>query len=530
MGISLRNSMKLGKFSECKVVAGHDGLDRIIENITIMEVPDIVKWLKGRELILTSLFAIKDDIDAQNLLIHRLYYAGATALAIKPFETMDGIPEGIIENANKLGFPVIQIPEEVKYLDILSPVMHHIFNEKVVLQEDIEQVTSVLQEISISSQGIEVFVENVSSITKNIVTIESELPFIETPKPEKAISPLTKDQKHELSILRRPVRYERTYGDTKIPCIVAPIIVDDEYFGNITCWAVNNDFVSMDIAVLEKASSLLSLEFLKIKVKYDMEQQYINDFMRELIFNESISDDNIIEWGSKYRLSKEQKYFCMLIGEKMEHQNNIQDRVEKSELSSLLLEDYSQMLVGIIRNKICIIVPLDEEDQKTICEKIFAKVKKYTSKMHDFYAGVGEIYEGPKGIRKSFFQAEQAFKLKKLSKDVNSIIYYKELGSYRLLGSLIGTQQLHDFYEETIGTLLKFDSKGELIHTLKAYYENNEAIKGTAKELFVHVNTLKYRIKRIEEITGLDLKKSEDKMNLFLGLKIHELLNYQKEQ
>src|SRR5699024_10652190 len=217
MGISLRKSMKLGKFSECKVVAGHDGLDRIVENITIMEVPDIVQWLKGRELILTSLFAIQDDQDAQNILIQRLYYAGATALAIKPFETMDNIPEGIIENANKLGFPVIQIPEHVKYLDILSPVMHHIFNDKVVLQEDIEQATSVLQEISLSSQGVDAFVENVSSITKNMVTIESEFSFMQMPKPKKSISPLSNDQKHELSILKRPIRYDKEFDGTTVP-------------------------------------------------------------------------------------------------------------------------------------------------------------------------------------------------------------------------------------------------------------------------------------------------------------------------
>src|SRR5690625_3959937 len=106
MSISLREAMKSGKFNECKVVAGEEGMDRIIENITIMEVPDIVKWLKEKELIITSLFAIKDDTDAQNLLIHRLFYAGATALAVKPFETLEEIPKTIIENANKLGFPV----------------------------------------------------------------------------------------------------------------------------------------------------------------------------------------------------------------------------------------------------------------------------------------------------------------------------------------------------------------------------------------------------------------------------------------
>ncbi|MEI3607489.1 PucR family transcriptional regulator ligand-binding domain-containing protein [Pseudogracilibacillus sp. SE30717A] len=529
MSLSLKNSMKLGKFGECEVVAGHQGMDRMIENITIMEVPDIVKWLKGRELILTSLFAIKNDKDAQNLLIQRLYYAGATALAIKPFESMGEIPEGIIESANKLGFPVIWIPNHIKYLDILSPVMHYIFNEKVVLQEDIEQATNVLQEISLNSQGLDVFVENVSSIMKNIITVESEFTYIKVPKPNKPISPLSKDQKHELSIIKRPIRYERQYGDEDIPCIVAPLIVDGEFFGNVTCWAVNNKHLTIDLAILEKASTLLSLEFLKVKVKYDMEQQYKNDFMRELIFNVSISDENLIEWGSKYFIKKDTKYFCMLLGERVDNLANINNVIEKAEINSLLMKDWPKMLLGIIRNKICMILPVENREIKKTCKQIFRKVKDVFGQELDLCAGIGEVYEGPQGIRKSFFQAEQAFKLKKMAKDSIQIIYYSELGAYRLLGPLIGKPQLNDFYEETIGKLVNQDPKGEFVKTLRVYFANNEALKITASELFIHVNTLKYRMNRIEEITGLNLRKTEDKMNLYLGLKAFELLTYQQE-
>lgn len=524
MSISLRNSMKLGKFSECEVVAGHSGVDRIIENITIMEVPDIVKWLKGRELILTSLFAIKNDKDAQNLLIQRLSYAGATALAIKPFESMEGIPEGIINSANKLGFPVIRIPEQVKYLDILSPVMHHIFNEKVVLQEDLEQATNVLQEISLNAQGVDVFVENVSTITKNLVTIESEFSFIKTPIPEQSISPLSEAAKHELSIIKRPIRYERKYGDELVPCVVAPIIVDGEYYGNITCWAVKNEHLTMDLAILEKASSLLSLEFLRLKVKYDMEQQYKNDFMRELLFNESISENDLIEWGTKYSISKDNKYVCLLLDE--DEKENTKQLIRKAEVNAKLLKEWPKMLIGMIRNRICMIHSVDERDLKETCEKIITKLSTQLDG-HGLTLGVGEVYKGPLGIRKSFFQAEQALKLTKRIKDSKNIIYYEELGAFRLLGLLIEKPELMDFYNETIGKLLKHDPKGEFIKTLQTFFYHNEALKVTAEDLYIHVNTLKYRLKRVEEITNCDLRMSEDKMNIFIGMKIHELI--QKE-
>ncbi|MGM8211914.1 PucR family transcriptional regulator [Virgibacillus sp. W0430] len=532
MSISIRNSMKLGKFRACEVVAGHEGLDKVVENITIMEVPDIVKWLKGRELILTSLFAIKDDADAQNLLIQQLYYAGASALAIKPFESMKGIPNVIIQSANKLGFPVIQIPEHVKYLDILSPVMHQIFNEKVVLQENLEQATNMLQEISLHAQGLNAFVKTMAHLTRNIVTIESEFSYIPTPQPEKDICTLSNDQKHELSVIKRPIRYERTYGDVVVPCIVAPIIVDNDYYGNITCWAVKHDHLAMDLAVLEKASTLVSLEFLRLKVKYDVEQQYKNEFMRELLFNKSLTEQDLVERGARYEIYREEQYVCILLEEVHELNDaslSKDKQLNKIEVQTILQKKWPTVLVGVIRGLICIIVPIDKADVHATCNAVWEQIRYYCRKNIHFVLGVGEQSAGPKGIRTSFFQAEQALQLTKTLQVQEDIIYYDQLGAFRLLSPLLGQKELEEFYEDTIGRLVDQDPKKELIKTLKMYFLCNESLKDTANALFIHVNTLKYRLKRVEELTGYHIRKTEEKTSLFLGLKIFELLQFKEE-
>src|SRR5699024_9945906 len=127
------------------------------------------------------------------------------------------------------------------------------------------------------------------------------------------------------------------------------------------------------------------------------------------------------------------------------------------------------------------IIPLVEgEDEQSIPETIFERLKRHTSENIDLYSSVGEVFKGPKGIRKSFFQAEQAFKLKKMDKNSGDIVYYKKMGAYRLLGPLVGTRQFTDFYEETLGTLIKEDPKKELLETLYAYFEHNETIKRTS--------------------------------------------------
>ena len=530
MSISLRNAMKLGKFNECEVVAGHEGLKRVIESVTIMEVPEVVQWLKGKELILTSLFAIRDDLDAQNMLVQNLHTAGATALAIKPSQFVESIPEGILNSANNLGFPIIHIPDDVKYLDILSPVMHHIFNEKVVLQEDLEQATKVLHEISLNAQGVEKFVESVGYLTKNMVTIESKFSFIKVPTFQNKISPLKEDEIYELSVIQRPLHFNRKYGNETISCIVAPIMSERQYFGNITCWEVNNEHLSTDLAILEKASSLLSLEFLKEKVKYDIEQQYKSDFIREILFSENVKGKNFINWGEKYRITKDTEYVCLLFNARDKNsQAKNYVKLKDYQINTIIQEIQPEVLVGHIRNGICIIIPFKEFNVNKICNKIYDALSNYIGSKLLLSLGVGRTGKGPEGIQKSFIQAEQASYLSETIKNFKGIIHYDDLGAYRLLSQLKGKQVLDDFYEETIGKLIVEDTNNELLKTLKSYFYNNEVLKMTANDLYIHINTLKYRMKKIEDITKQNLKSSEGKMNLFLGLKIHELLNQNEE-
>jgi PucR family transcriptional regulator, purine catabolism regulatory protein len=528
MGITLQNALKIGKFAECEVVAGHKGLSKIVENITIMEVPNIVKWLKGKELLLTSLYSVKDDEDAQGSLIQSLYDAGVTALAIKPFNSLESIPEVIVRSADQLGFPVIKIPEQVKYLDILSPVMHAIFDDKIVIQEDLEQASHILNEISLNSQGIDVFINTLGYLTKNVITIDSRFPFRKMPKPDVEISPLTQEEIYELGFIKHPIRLKRKYGDEMVSCIVAPVIVDGQLYGNITCWEMNSDFIGIDIAILEKASTLLALEFLRLKVQYDIEHQYKNDFMRELLFNESMNEKDLIEWGEKYHLSSDKKYICMLLsGEK--NSLEFEKLMKLNEVDYIIQKRWKKVIVGRIRNFICIIFPLEELGEQSFklhCETLFNHLKYYSGSRFEARMGVGRVNHGVNGIRSSYFQAEQAIKLGISTKAMKEVIYYDDLGVYRLLNLLAGEKELNDFYKETVGKLAEYDLNHDLnlVETLRMYVHYDENLKVTSQKMFIHVNTLKYRIQKIELLTGYSLHNTDGKMMLYVGLKIHEML------
>lgn len=281
MGITVEQAMKIGGLKACAVVAGHQGLERMLKVVTVMEVPDIVRWLKGGELLLTSLYPIKDDAEAQAGLVRNLAEKGISALAIKPHRFIDAIPSVILEEADSNDFPIIEIPEEVSYLDILGPVMNTVFHNKVVIQEDLEQAYKLLDEIKYNKDGdIDQLRKTLSYLTKYDVQLDTFVSYMHVPEHDLLVAPLTVEQKRELEMIQRPIHVNRwnEKEESDQDCLVAPVIIDGRLVGAITCIGVETGLMEVDLAILERGVTVLSMELMKKKALYELEQQYKSDF------------------------------------------------------------------------------------------------------------------------------------------------------------------------------------------------------------------------------------------------------------
>ncbi len=139
--------------------------------------------------------------------------------------------------------------------------------------------------------------------------------------------------------------------------------------------------------------------------------------------------------------------------------------------------------------------------------------------------GVSRIVEGITGLREAVMQATEACRLGQLVSTCTSPYYYEDLGLYRLLGGLRDREELARFYRETVEPLARYDREHntELVHTLDVFFAENANASSTARSLYVHRNTLNYRLQRIVEITGMDLNDAEARLALQLGIKIHHL-------
>ena len=117
--------------------------------------------------------------------------------------------------------------------------------------------------------------------------------------------------------------------------------------------------------------------------------------------------------------------------------------------------------------------------------------------------------------------------VEKLSRtSVGNILHYDDLGLYRIL-SFDGLQgELVEFCSDTIKPLVEYDkaNNSELVKTLKIYFQCDGNMKKISEKMYMHYNTIIYRIQKIKDITGIDLENGDSRLNLEIALKAMELI------
>ncbi|MCG4585329.1 helix-turn-helix domain-containing protein, partial [Anaerosalibacter bizertensis] len=159
--------------------------------------------------------------------------------------------------------------------------------------------------------------------------------------------------------------------------------------------------------------------------------------------------------------------------------------------------------------------------------KFGRSIKEYVEQEIDYInivIGIGRYYENILNIDRSYKEAKKALVVEKNMS--NGILHFDQMRIYKLLTKVEDKNELRIFYNEILYPIKKYDEKNNtnLLGTLEMYFEYNENMNATSKALYIHVNTLKYRLNRIKEILNIDDLNIENKVELYLSLKVMKLL------
>jgi len=195
----------------------------------------------------------------------------------------------------------------------------------------------------------------------------------------------------------------------------------------------------------------------------------------------------------------------------------VQDILEKHALKVPII-DKDDAVIFFIRS---------EENCMNRLDKALKEIQETIKRRMDSLSvsvGIGNSYKDLKMMKQSLNEAELAIDSAKCQELDDTITKYKDIGIYGLLFSIPNRTVLENYYSEVLGKINNDNKDNNLIEILETYLNENCNITVTAEKLFLHRNTLKYKIKKIEELLNCDLHNFNDCIKVKIALYINKVL------
>lgn len=313
---------------------------------------------------------------------------------------------------------------------------------------------------------------------------------------------------------------------------VFPVVVSGEICGFLSHVESGRPLGPEGSSLLMHATHAVAIELLKQKGIAETEQKMRRDFFRDLLFsNGNISPETLHRRATYLGYQLSSSYWVLVVEYDMvPNEELLPDEVKRlaSTLNSLL--SFRQALVITQTQGATILYPVKEgqptlEKVQHLCETIRQKVSG-TTEGWTVSIGVGMLYPDLLSIPRAYREAQHAVKIGRALGGTHSITTFSELGIYRMLLQFAESRNPNEFFCEALERLLEYDQQAdkELVKTLRAFLECNGNLTETSDRLFIHRNTLKYRLERIRDITQIDLDDSENRLMLHLGLKMNQIV------
>lgn len=550
MEITIKDLLKVGPLKTSQVVAGYQKLDNVVKGVTIIEAPDIVNWLSGGELLLTSLYSGPGEGMNYREYIHKMSQKEVSALAIKVRRFVDEIPTEIIEAANEYGLPIIELDGSVRFVDIMYPVMEELFNSQVVKLKYYKDVQERFTTLALQCEGLEAICCNLEELVgnpvvvydKNFKCIRSTNPSVERfEEPEKFA--LRENLNDKFSYYRQSVCYPEL-ENRFLSQVVVPIQAFNQIKGYLTIVELNKPIVEMDFISIEHAATVTTLDMVKRFAVKQVEYKFKNDLIEHILSGE-LASTNAQERISLMEWDLTRPYYVVLFDLKNLDAYHVENRSEhkmalqgiKSEITSIIsgaLKTHSRnFILGNKVDKLVLLWPVDPNSQentlvkvKKIAKEAQEQVKKRMKKLI-IEVGIGDLANGAEEIPRSFKEAVDALSYGEMINNKSSMVAFSELGVFRILCKFSERNSLEEFIPKSLFKILKYDkdNEAELLKTLEVFLECNGNASKAAKELFIHYKTILYRLERIKEIAQLDLEDSKNRLELEMGLKMLYLMD-----
>ena len=462
------------------LAAGADSLDREVTWIHVSELSDPTPWLEGGELLVTTGIGIGESAAGRRAYLRRLAEHGLAGLAFGIGFGHDSVPRQLVDEAARLGFPILVVPYELPFIAITKAGATSLANERLGRLEHALVVHEQLSATVLEGRGVQALLAVLCEHVGCSARLVDE-------------SGCVLGERHGTRRL-----------DFDDDALELPVVVGGET-ARLTI-ASDAALTEEDSLVLHHARTALAFELSRRRAVSSAELRLAGDLIDDLL-NDRLDEREITRRLVAFGLDPDRTYAGLLIaGAEGEPAETTRVAAARE------IESRGEVHLSAARRERAafLVVADDEAAARELAEAI-------VERLGDARAGVGRPAAG-RGLGKSLLEARAA-----LDGGSGPVATYRDLGSLELLLGLPGAA-LEAFVDRVLGATA---GRERLVESLTALLDSGCRWSEAAATLGIHRHTLRYRMEQLRKQTGRHPDDPAQRMELWLAIRAREALEAQ---
>lgn len=557
MGFTVKDMLGMEIFGEAVLLSGTEGLVNEILGATIIEAPDIVKFINGGEVLLTGFYAFQScSIEEFNKYIDELSKKKVSAIAVKRKRNVEHIEEKLeimLRYAKRHVVPVFEVSYELSFREMLKLIMERLFSEEVRRLKYFKTTHDNFTALSLSFNSMENGIQRILDVLEKLIgnpvaLFNQNMDCLAS----------TEEIGYRFRISEQAEAYQPQFysnytylrqrvvlpGEDQKECeqylVRLKVMYNRKMYLAIT--ASRDSFGDMDDIAVENAVTALKQELFRQHSIEELEERFQNDSMNRILSGKLHTRQEIERDIKLLGIPMEADYRVLVMKLWNEGAGDFEKLNEGFHYVSILrdavVREFGNIRIRDDVDKVVIIQQIrqgqkQEEYRRELKDAVDRIQKRIVKKNKSLkvLVGVGKEVAGVMNLAESFNEAGDSLEFivilgEKSGDSASQIMFFTDMGIFKLLCKLEDTQELYDYIPESLQKLFHYkkQQRQDLIMTLNTYLDRNQNLTKTAQELFIHYKTAAYRIDRITEITGIDFDNPSEVLAVRIGLIVHKMI------
>lgn len=539
---TLKEILDAPRFSEFQLLTPDVDIHIPVSRVEITETPDIAKYTSSNTLILTTAMYYQNQQDKMKELIDSLKEIQGSGLVVKLGRFITEINAEVIEYAVQKNFPLLTIPVTKPLGVELQKITSFINQSKSEQMNFALDIQKQFSNLVIQEAPLEKIIDEMKKIIgcpillldpfKEVISYSKDFYHFEYGV-ERIIQTLTKEK----AFSNQPTaQFVYTGHRIKVEAMVHPIKVNNYFPYYLVILSPEKVPYNVSEFTIEQALLILSFTILRNEKSIESKKQLKSDYFFSLLDDQDNRMTDYKRWLSyDVHLGIQFSHFYQVIYvslQDIKESHFLKLNEEKMNLVywwiTRKLENYFPEAVCFPeRNSINLIILLQEEySSQEIADHLENIAYGLSATLPiDIVFSCGRACSSIENVPSSFIEANLVYDERKMQDNKQVVLFYRPKGLLQLLNHFQPDEL--KYFCQTILKELAFPTEATLVElkrTLKVFLDNQCEITKTATELYIHRNTVKYRIDNCETILGQSISDPENSLEIRLALKLSETI------